>query len=49
MTCPQCNSPKARWYDGALGYEAVRCEECHIETDMNSGATCPIEDDKENL
>ncbi len=32
--CPQCGA-RARWYDGALGYEAILCEACHTLTNAN--------------
>ncbi len=37
LTCPQCGSTDAFFYDGALGYEAIRCNACNEETDCNNG------------
>src|SRR5258706_364525 len=34
--CRHCKSNNVRYYDGALGYEAIRCHNCHIESDLNS-------------
>lgn len=39
MTCPECGNPNAKYYDGALGYEAVRCTKCNTETDLNNPAS----------
>jgi hypothetical protein len=38
IPCPQCGSSNTQFYDGALGYEAVRCLEpaCFEETDLNN-------------
>lgn len=36
--CPQCGKP-ARFFDGTLGYEAIRCDHCHTETDANNRAS----------
>jgi len=38
LTCPQCFGENVELYDGALGYEAVRCNdaECWQETDLNN-------------
>lgn len=35
LKCPQCGSANTKWYDGALGYEAIRCYDCKKETDAN--------------
>jgi len=35
--CPKCGQP-LRYYDGALGYEAARCEPCNYERDLNAAA-----------
>lgn len=41
--CPKCNKP-LHYYDGALGYEAARCETCNFERDLNAEANGnPIE------
>ena len=42
LPCPQCGSKNTRWYDGALGYEAIRCYDCNIESDANSDNYGPI-------
>jgi hypothetical protein len=36
IPCPQCGSQDTSYYDGALGYEAVRCNACNEETDLNN-------------
>jgi hypothetical protein len=36
ITCPQCGSADTSYYDGAMGYEAVRCNACNEETDLNN-------------
>ena len=33
LSCPQCDSPDVTFYDGMLGYEAIRCNACNQETD----------------
>ena len=33
--CPHCKSTNVEFYDGCLGYEAIRCHECHTESDLN--------------
>lgn len=35
--CPKCNKP-LRYYNGCLGYEAARCDECNFERDLNAEA-----------
>ena len=35
MKCPQCGSERVHLYDGALGYEGIRCDACGIETDAH--------------
>jgi hypothetical protein len=35
MRCPQCQSRDVTFYDGMLGYEAIRCNSCNQETDAN--------------
>ena len=35
LSCPQCDSPDVTFYDGMLGYEAIRCNVCNQETDAN--------------
>lgn len=45
--CPHCQSANTKWYDGMLGYEAIRCHDCHIETDANKPESfgpfdCPL-------
>jgi len=37
--CPQCGKTDIQMYDGGLGYEAIRCRSCGMETDRNTGAT----------
>jgi hypothetical protein len=37
--CPQCQSTDTVFHDGALGYEAVRCNACNVETDLNNPAS----------
>jgi hypothetical protein len=34
--CPQCQSRDVMFYEGLLGYEAVRCNTCKQETDLNN-------------
>jgi len=34
--CPQCQSQDVEFYEGLLGYEAVRCNACNQETDLNN-------------
>ena len=34
-TCPHCQSTDTVFHDGALGYEAVRCNTCNVETDLH--------------
>jgi len=36
ITCPQCQSIDTVYYHGMLGYEAVRCNACNQETDLNN-------------
>lgn len=36
LHCPQCQSQDTEYYEGLLGYEAVRCNACNIETDLNN-------------
>ena len=36
LTCPQCQSQDTIYYHGMLGYEAVRCNACNQETDLNN-------------
>ena len=33
--CPQCQSTDVVFYEGLLGYEAIRCNTCNQETDAN--------------
>jgi len=35
LCCPQCKSQDVTFYDGCLGYEAIRCNACNQETDAN--------------
>jgi hypothetical protein len=35
LVCPHCGSKDTEYYDGCLGYEAVRCNDCRIETDLH--------------
>ena len=34
-SCPKCGSTKTRYYDGVLGYEALVCDACGWEQDLN--------------
>ena len=44
MTCPRCGSENTEWYSGAFIYKAIRCTDCHTETDANNmDSFCPIE------
>ncbi len=36
IQCPQCGSFDTSYHDGLLGYEAVRCNQCNEETDLNN-------------
>jgi hypothetical protein len=36
LHCPQCQSDDVEFYEGLLGYEAVRCNACNQETDLNN-------------
>ena len=36
LSCMQCKSEDVTYYDGALGYEAIRCNKCNEESDINS-------------
>jgi hypothetical protein len=36
LRCGHCKSKNVKYYDGSLGYEAIRCHNCHIESDLNS-------------
>jgi hypothetical protein len=40
LSCPQCESPDVIFYDGMLGYEAIRCNTCNMETDANRLNCC---------
>lgn len=42
MTCHGCGNPKAKYYDGAMGYEAIRCGKCKTEFDLNSDNSSPL-------
>lgn len=35
LYCPQCGSLDVIFYEGMLGYEAIRCNTCYQETDAN--------------
>lgn len=35
LSCPQCKSTDVLFHDGALGYEAIRCNACNEETDCH--------------
>jgi len=35
LCCPQCESQDVTFYEGMLGYEAIRCNTCNQETDAN--------------
>jgi hypothetical protein len=37
--CPQCQSHDVEFYEGLLGYEAIRCNICNQETDLNNPAS----------
>jgi DNA-directed RNA polymerase subunit M/transcription elongation factor TFIIS len=37
MDCPNCNT-ELKYYNGCLGYEALRCYECGYELDLNAEA-----------
>jgi hypothetical protein len=32
LSCPQCESPDVNLCEGLLGYEAIRCNTCNLET-----------------
>lgn len=40
LTCPQCGSRSVKYHDGLLGYEAIRCQDCGKETDLNQSNNC---------
>src|SRR4051812_39512397 len=44
LSCPQCESPDVTFYDGLLGYEAIRCNTCNMETDVNRPTCCERSD-----
>ncbi len=38
VTCPNNPTHDARYYEGALGYEAIQCRDCMLQFDLNSDA-----------
>src|SRR4249920_2564644 len=47
MPCPLCNNIDGnRYYRGLLGYEAVICADCGMETDLNNPLTARTEMEK---
>lgn len=42
LACPACKGSTI-FYDGSLGYEAIRCHNCHIEYDRNSDNSSPFD------
>lgn len=43
LCCPRCHGAVTH-YDGALGYEAIRCFTCNLEFDLNSDNFSEIPD-----
>ncbi len=35
LKCPRCGSENCMWYDGALGYEGISCNNCLMQTNAN--------------
>lgn len=44
--CPKCNG-KLYYYDGCLGYEALRCRSCDYELDLNAEANAKATAERE--
>jgi hypothetical protein len=43
LRCGHCGSTNVKYYDGSVGYEAIKCHNCHIESDLNSDHYNPFE------
>jgi hypothetical protein len=44
--CPQCPGT-LHYYDGCLGYEALRCDRCDYELDLNAEANAKATAERE--
>jgi hypothetical protein len=45
--CPICDLGLLHYYDGCLGYEALRCDCCDYELDLNAEANAKATAERE--